>query len=692
MTHIQKPAFVVCALTSAATATNAQEVPIDLGTLVLRGERVERSVFDTPASVFALGKEDIEDRPQTADVKEVLEDVPNELTLGSSNEAPTIRGQQTLGPLSGGLATLSGSLPRGTITIDGRPLSFNEYVFGATSVWDIESVEVFRGPQTTSQGANSIAGAIYVRTNDPVFEREAAIRGEVSSFDGYRFSVMLNEPLSASVATRFALDYQRRDTFINYATPGQQLVDGVDRLQSFTGRASVLWQPVDVPDLSMQFTYSRSETDRPQTENVDVPFEELNRTTNPFPPTFPTQSDSVVWETRYDFSDTFGLRNTLTFSSFEAQRNVAVPDQGQTSSEGEDFSNELLLDFESADGNLTGVAGLYFREIDEDIDFRFAGADTILQDEKSSVGVFTELTYRLNDQWDVTGGLRYQRDSQKRTGTILSGSPLERTVNFDETFDAVLPRFAIGYEPNEDWRFSFLASKGYNPGGLGVSAGILFTAPGKDPVFLFEQEEVWNYELAARANLLNDTLTLTANLFFSDFNDAQRSTVTNVPGFGPDEIVRNAESARSYGLEFFADYRPNDRLQLNGGFGLLNTEIRQFDAALSSITGNDFAFAPDFTASFGIDYEVVDNLTIGGQVRFNSGYFSDDANTPSLEVDSFTIVDLRASYALDNGGEIYAFVNNLTDQVVATNIIPGTNVVASTTTPREIGIGATFRW
>ncbi|MBM7069713.1 TonB-dependent receptor [Actibacterium sp. 188UL27-1] len=676
-----------------AADTQAQDgVPFDLGTVVLEGERVERTVFDTESSVYALGSDDIAERPQVRDVEGVLLDVPNVLVFGSSNEAPTIRGQQTLGPLSGGLATLSGSLPRATISVDGRALGFNEYVFGSTSIWDVDTIEVFRGPQTTSQGANSIAGAIYVRTNDPVFKREFAFRGETSSFDGYRFSVMANTPLSDSVAARLAFDDQRRDTFIDYETPGQQLVDGVDQFTSFTGRASLLWQPVEIPELSMQLTYARSDADRPQTENVDLPFEDLTRTSNVFPPTLPTQSNSLIWETDYAFSDTFSLRNTMTFSQYDAQRNVAMSDQGQTDIDGEDFSNEVVLDFGSADGRLTGVTGVYLRQIDEETEFRFAGADTFLHDEKTSIGVFLNLRYELNDQWDVGGGARLQRDRQVKSGSILTGSTLERTVDFDETFEAVLPSISIGFEPNEDLRFSFLASKGYNPGGLGVSGGILFNAPGTDPVFLFDQEEVWTYELGARANLLKDTLTLTANIFYSDFRNAQRSIVTNITGFGPDEIVRNAESAESYGLELYADYRPSDRLKVTGGLGLLHTELNQFDAALSPITGNDFAFAPEVTASFGLDYEVVRNLMIGGQIRFNSGYYSDDANTGDLKVDDFTIVDLRASYALANGGEIYGYINNVSDRIAATNIIPGGTVVASTTKPREIGIGATYRW
>ncbi|MCS5516883.1 TonB-dependent receptor plug domain-containing protein [Pseudomonas qingdaonensis] len=83
--------------------------------------------------------------------------------------APIIRGQDTQGPNNRQNQFWGGTVPRATINLDGHYLNYNEMFFGATSVWDVDSIEVFRGPQTTSQGANAIAGAIIVNTKDPTF-------------------------------------------------------------------------------------------------------------------------------------------------------------------------------------------------------------------------------------------------------------------------------------------------------------------------------------------------------------------------------------------------------------------------------------------------------------------------------------------------------------------------------------------
>ncbi len=125
--------------------------------IVVTGEKTRRSMKDTASSVSVKTKQEIEkERAGDASVTEVLADVPN-VVYPDSVSAPVIRGQDTQGPNTGATAFFAGTVPRATINIDGHYLNYNEFYFGATSVWDLESIEVFRGPQTTSQGANAIA-------------------------------------------------------------------------------------------------------------------------------------------------------------------------------------------------------------------------------------------------------------------------------------------------------------------------------------------------------------------------------------------------------------------------------------------------------------------------------------------------------------------------------------------------------
>ena len=679
----------VIALSLTFSRANAQDEEFVLDTVVITGERVERSVFETPSSVVAVQNKELEDTPAIQNVEDVLEDIPNIVVFGGSNEAPVIRGQQTGGPLSGAASFLSGTLPRATITIDGRALSSNEYIFGTSSVYDVNTIEVFRGPQTTSQGTNSIAGAIYITTNDPTYEYEASARGQVQSFDGYQLSGMANVPIIADeLAIRGVIDFRRRDTYIDYRTPGQNLIDENFDVEQLTGRAKLLWQPKALPGLTTKVTYSHTDTSSPQTELVDEPFSDLARTTNTDPSAFTTKANTIIHDLEYALSDQVAFKNRFYWSGFDIERLVADPDQGAAEIDGDDFTNETLLNFDLMDGRLTGVAGLYLRWIDEDDVFQFSGSLTEINDRKTALGVFTEFTYRFTEKFDATAGVRYQRDRQERTGIAFGGAPFAVPVDFDETFDAFLPKFAVGYNVTEDIRVGGIVSRGFNPGGTNLSFSTIFGGQ-PNPFFDFDEETLWNYELFARANLLNNRLFLAANLFFTDFDDTQRETTTILPNGIPDTVVENAEDAQSYGFEVSANFQATDRLRVFGGFGLLFTEFESFGASTANLEGNEFRGAPTFTGNIGFDAEVIDNLFFGAKARYVDDYFSDDTNLAANEVDGYAIVDLKASFEPNENIKVFGFINNLFDEVTPVNIFTaGAGRVATTTVPREFGIGA----
>ena len=159
------PAFFCLAALAAAVQQadpGEAETPEEI---VVTGERVPRSLRETPSSVAVVDETDIEANGANR-VDQILALIPN-VQLGNGSQGPAIRGMDTTGPLYALPAFLGGNRPRMTLVVDGRPVSYNEFVFGTFPVWDAERIEVFRSPQTTTQGQNSIAGAIFVNTNDP---------------------------------------------------------------------------------------------------------------------------------------------------------------------------------------------------------------------------------------------------------------------------------------------------------------------------------------------------------------------------------------------------------------------------------------------------------------------------------------------------------------------------------------------
>ncbi|MCZ4268918.1 TonB-dependent receptor [Rhodobacteraceae bacterium G21628-S1] len=666
---------------TAQTAT-AQELNgvVELEPIIVTGEKVERNVLDTASSVEVYSGAEIEAQAVgKADVQTVIAGTPN-VHYSENVSTPIIRGQSSEGPHTGANAFFGGTVPRATINLDGHYLDYNEFYFGATSAWDVSSIEVFRGPQTTSQGANAIAGAIIVNTNDPTFEKEGAYRLEFGNYNQRRASLMWNAPLSDQLAARIALDYSGRDTFINYI--GSTFVQneiGQD-FESLNGRLKFLLQPVDLPGFEAKLTLSHTDTLRPSSEGSSEPYDDLNSITT-WMPGWDQTTDTAILDASYDFANGFALSNQLQATWQDIDRRVGTPTMGDADIERQSWSNETKLSFGDANSDVSGFAGIYFAHTTQD-DWLNQGGISTFEDERENLGIYGEVTWRMADRWTLTGGLRYQRDEVTRTGTV---SPVfaNSDLDYSETFEEILPKLSLAYEVSPELTIGGLISKGYNPGGVSLD----FVSSKEWEAY--EAETVWNYELFARAQLLDDRLALVGNLFYMDFDNAQHSIMQNIGGTTYIHTI-NADEASSYGLELSLDYRPSASLQLNAGLGLLKTELSEFSAA-PGYEGNEFARAPGTMLSLGGKWDVTDKFSLGGQARYVSGYYSDTANSAAYEIDGYTLVDLNVSYALSDRIDLYGYVNNLLDERTPTlkQAARGSTAFtqASMTSPRMVGIG-----
>ncbi len=118
----------------------------------------------------------IDSLPGATQVSDLLKMTANVLDTGIGNDIPTIRGIDGSGPANGANAFLSGTRPRMNLSLDGRSLTYNELAVGPQSLWDMQRVEVYRGPQNYIQGRNAIAGAVVMSSKDPTFDWTSAVR------------------------------------------------------------------------------------------------------------------------------------------------------------------------------------------------------------------------------------------------------------------------------------------------------------------------------------------------------------------------------------------------------------------------------------------------------------------------------------------------------------------------------------
>lgn len=247
--------------------------PFDLGTLVLTGERTERSVYDTASSVEVLTGEDIEREGPEADLQDALRGIANVTDLGQDSSVPAIRGVDSGGPLRGVNGFVGGALPRATVVVDGRPISNFEYTQGSTSVFDLERLEVFRGPQTTAQGVNSIAGAFQLVTKDPTFEPEARLQFLLGSDNLRQFGAVVSGPLIENeLAYRLSFDTAESDSFLDFSGQLPGLGFDPDEFSRSNLRFKLLWEPAEIPGLSTKLTLGRTQSEEPERTRARAPF------------------------------------------------------------------------------------------------------------------------------------------------------------------------------------------------------------------------------------------------------------------------------------------------------------------------------------------------------------------------------------------------------------------------------------
>ncbi len=231
--------------------------------------------------------------------------------------------------------------------MDGHYLNYNEYYYGGTSIWDVNNIEVFRGPQTTSQGANAIAGTIIVNTNDPTFEREGAYQVEIGNYNSKRSSIMLNSPIyKDELAARLAVDYSGRDTFIDYISPNFQSAGTDQDFSALTARLKLLWEPAEIPGLVTKLTYSHARSNRPSQEAASAPFDELEHLTTSMP-SWKQDTNTGILDISYDFDNGIKFYNQTQFSASAVHRHTGTPTNGKADINQKNISNEARITFES---------------------------------------------------------------------------------------------------------------------------------------------------------------------------------------------------------------------------------------------------------------------------------------------------------------------------------------------------------
>lgn len=643
-----------------AQAGEAATQDTDDGTIVVTARRREERLVDVPLSITAISGDDLA-ASGVQDITEIGQEVPN-LTLEVSRGTNTtltafIRGVGQQDPVAGFEAGVG-------LYVD--DVYLNRPQAAVLDIYDVERIEILRGPQGTLYGRNTIGGAIkYVSRRLPE-DTSVKVKGTYGSYDQADLIVTASTPITDSLRIGASGARLSRGGF------GDNLVQpGVENYNKdvWAARGSIEYDDNGF-FVRLSGDYIRDESDPRQGHRL-IP--SLLTGAPVLDDVFDTRAGLTVPEQLVEayggsllieapVSDNITLKSITAYREDKSSSNIdfdSLPSEDldvPVIYENDQFSQEFQILYES--DNLNGVLGAYYLDANAfnvfDVLLATTGAlpfvglpglnaQTLGDVDTETWSVFGDFTYDISDQLSVSVGGRYTSD--KRSARILrttfingfsdqfdgAGVPILVTSDFEDsdTFKEFTPRASVSWKPNENHNIYFTYSRGFKGGGFDprgqTSATPDFDQDGivsADEVFNFLQfdpETVDSYELGWKASLLDNRLNVSVALFKGDYSDVQipGSVGFDTDGDGVNDsfagITSNAASADVNGFEFegralvgkdFAG--AGSRFNVNWSLGYLDANFNTFIDNLGNDVADERVFqnTPEWTGSMSFNLGV----------------------------------------------------------------------------------------
>lgn len=639
--------------------------------IVIYGARNAATLSGTTSSVAILSAENLAES-QIRTTQDTYRRMANVLDSATVNAGFVIRGMSSEGLVSSGG-------PAGSLYIDGILQTRYNARFGARNLWDVEQVEVYRGPQSTLSGRAAMTGAIYIKSKDPTFEKEGEISTTIGSNDLVGTAFMFNTPVvEDQIALRISGAFERSHAEPSYSD--FKIFNNFDDLTTdISGvlRAKLLLTPSELSDTRALLTYSYS-NDRPNDALVGLYSGRGDFNNNPVTYTEYrwTEVHNLGLEVTHDISDTLRFTSQTGYQfGINNRRSVDYGTEGVVNGiTGEDdnsiFTQEFRLNYEGDRWKwVTGVYGSYetWDGATDIVAFDYYQQSDTQRRRTSNIAVFGEATYEFAPTWFATlgGRLDYLKDKDHQQNyfgvidpsAVLTGDPSSLSeLNF-------VPKVGISKEFGDNQTVGLTYTQGFRSGGSYFDrvTGELGT---------YDPEYSQNVELSYKGTLIDDRLTLNANLFYTKYDDQQveiRPDPT-IPGY---RIISNAATSRAWGFEIEPTFEVTDQFTAFASIGYLNTKFIDFNhAALSEPQdGKSFPEAPEWSLGFGGRYEFDNGIFVGADAKYTTSYNSRFGTNGMYKIDPRLILNSQIGFKKNNW-EVTAFAENLTDEKYFTIIDP----------------------
>jgi outer membrane receptor protein involved in Fe transport len=544
----------------------------------------------------------------------------------------------------------------------------------AGSLFDVEQVEVLRGPQGTLHGANALAGLININTGAPSAQAEMRVEAMAAEYGTWSAGLMGTGPLVAdTLLYRVAVNRYESDGFIDNRHLGRDDTNNRDET-AIRGKLRWLAGDTDTVDLTLLYSdvdngYDAFSLDNTRDTLTDQPGQDTLESTA-LGLRWERELDSIVLQTAASVASTdtdYGYDEDWSFVGIAPGLEYSSFDRYQRERDSASAELRLLSRQPLAWAGLSSdwVAGLYYLGDREDLarSYTFLAQDFTSAYDTDTVAAFGQLDTALTDALVLVTGLRLERrDTDYRDNNGVADDPSKTLWG---------GKLALEYRPGTESLWYASLSRGYRANG--VNAGILASENAvTDPEAVerlrglreFDEESLLNYEIGFKGELPEYSLSTRIALFYMDREDQQvRGSLVLPRPNGSTAFIdytSNAAEGNNYGLELELSWQPIDQLEIYAALGLLETEFDDYiNADGEDLSGREQAHAPAYQYALGGRFNVAAGfylrLDVEGKDEF---YFSDrhDVQAPSQD-----LVHARLGYHAERWS-VALWGRNLTDE------------------------------
>ncbi len=647
-------------------------------------KRGEQRLVDVPLAVTAIGGEELEEIGADS-LLDVIQTAPG---ATAAETAPGINTIQIRG-----ISTTTGDSPVGYY-LDETPFAMVGTNWSPdVSMFDLERVEILRGPQGTLYGDGALGGVVRFLTRNPDLQ-ELEAKGDFSygTYSGGEDTYTANAAVSVPIVKdRFAIratgSYRHLGGWVDSPFFGEDINDQTSETYRFKG----LVQATDRLRITASAWYNRYEADGTNDANDEdeilAPFEQ------------PSDSSYDVYSAVVEYeADAFSLLSASSYIDQEWNTTsvILVAPGFSAASDAtnrlESFAQEIRLTSKSTSA-FAWTAGAFYRDSETPVilDFPAFGLYSEYTNTSEAIAVFGEGVYTFADTLDLTLGLRYFEDSR------VTDDPVNQ-ISGEADFDTVTPRLNLAYRPAPGGLVYLNVAKGFRSGQVQSPFSTIFAQSlGLEIPDAVDPESAWTYEIGAKRELGN-RLTLEGAVYYTDYTDIQFF----VPIAGaPVLAYQNAGSATIPGVDWLVTARPTGEWTVSFGGNWNQAEYAEdaiVDGEVVVEKGDRIQNVPELSLNGSLRYA----RTFGSRgwlgfgdlrAQYSSKRFSPvgDPAASAANSDPILQVQVRAG-VLTPIGEVALFVNNASNERGA--IAPpfaSSRYGQARLAPREIGLNLKLR-